>query len=102
MLKVDINLQEEVIYMPCNSFFGSGYERFGGYGGGGMFLMMGFGFLIFLLLIVLAFKLIKHNSHSNFSLSNNSALNILNDRYAKGEIDEEEYTKKKIILNQKN
>ena len=89
-------------------FLGPGYGQFGVYGGGGMFLMMGFGFLIVLALVLLAFKLLKNNSHSNFSLSNsstistNSALNILNDRYAKGEIDDEEYTKRKIILNQKN
>ncbi|MFT5873777.1 MAG: putative membrane protein [Clostridium sp.] len=91
--------------MFCRGFLGSGYGQFGGYGGGGMFLMMGFGFLIFLTLIYLAFKLMKNNSHfplSNDSLSNNSALNILNERYAKGEIDEEEYTKKKMILTQKN
>lgn len=88
--------------MPCGRFLSSGYERFGGYGGGGMFLMMGIGFVIFLVLIFLAFKLMKNNSHSNFSLSNNSALNILNDRYAKGEIDEDEYTKKRTILNQRN
>jgi len=82
--------------MFCNEFIGSGYGM-----GGGMFIMMGFGFLIFLALIFLAFKLMKVNSPSPSS-SNNSALNILNERYAKGEIDEEEYTKKKIILNQKN
>jgi len=92
--------------MPCGRFLGSGFERFGGYGGGGMFLMMGFGFVIFLVLIFLAFKLMKNNPHSHFSLSkdlaNNTALNILNERFVKGEIDEEEYTKKRIILNQKN
>jgi putative membrane protein len=84
--------------MFCRGFSGYGY----GGGGGGMFLMMGFGFLIFLALIFLAFKLIKVNSPSSFSLSSNSALNILNERYAKGEINEEEYTKKKIILSKKN
>jgi len=82
--------------MYCNGFLRSGYGT-----GGGMFLMMGFGFLIFLAFIFLAFKLMKVNSHSSFS-SNNLALDILNERYAKGEINEEEYTKKKTILSRKS
>lgn len=69
--------------MFCREFLGSGYPGyFNGYGGGGeMFLMMGFGLLIFLALIFLALKLMKINSPSQFSLSSNSALNILNERY---------------------
>ena len=83
--------------MFCSGLLGSGYAT-----GGGMFLMMGFRFLIFIALIFLAFKLMKVNSPSPYSLSNNSALDILSERYAKGEINEEEYTKKKIILSKKN
>ena len=83
--------------MFCRGFSGYGYG-----GGGGMFIMMGFGFLIFLALIYLSFKLMKVNSPSLVSSSSNSALSILNERYAKGEINEEEYTKKKIILSKKN
>lgn len=70
--------------------------------GGGMFFMMIFGFLILLALIFIAFKLMKVNLPSNLSSSNDSALNILNERYAKGELNEEEYTKMKIILSKKN
>jgi len=81
--------------MYCNRFLGSGYGT-----GWGMFLMMGFGFLIFLAFVFLVFKLMKVNSPSSFS-SSNLALDILNERYAKGEINEEEYTKKKTILSRK-
>jgi len=85
--------------MFCRGF--SGYGNFGGHGGGGgMFIMMGLGFIIFLVLIFLAFKLMRSNSP--LSLSSNSALNILNERFANGEINEEEYTKRKIILSKKN
>jgi len=42
-----------------------------------------------------------NDPHSHFSLSkdsaNNTALNILNERFVKGEIEEEEYTKKRIL-----
>lgn len=82
--------------MFCNRFLSSGYGL-----GGGMFLMMISGFLIFLVLIFLVFKTMKSNSTSPF-VSENSAINILNERYAKGEIDDEEYTNKKIILSKKN
>ena len=79
--------------MFCRGFSGYGYGNFGGHGGGGgIFIMMGFGFLIFLALIFLVLKLMKSNS----------ALNILNERFANGEINEEEYTKNKIILSKKN
>lgn len=39
-----------------------------------------------------------YNSNNNAHNSNNDALNILNKRYAQGEISEEEYIQKKNIL----
>ena len=80
--------------------FCRGFSNFdsGHFGGGGMFLMMGFGLLIFFALIFLSLKLMKAHSHCNSSVSSNSALNILSERYARGEINDEEYTKKRIIL----
>ena len=93
--------------MFCRGLLGSGFSgHFGGYGGygggGGMLIMMGFGLLIFIGLIILAYKLIKVHSPSPLSLSSNSGLNILNERFAKGEINDEEYFKMKIILSNKN
>ena len=41
----------------------------------------------------------NNNIPHNFSIANNP-LDILNERFAKGEIEEEEYLKKKAILNQ--
>ena len=96
--------------MPCSRLFGygSGYERFDGhFGGGEMFIMMGFGFLVFLALIFIAYKLMKvHNSHHSHlyapnNLADNAAITILNERFAKGEIEEEEYVRRKTILSQK-
>lgn len=85
--------------MPCRGFLNSGnYGHFNGYNGGGMILMMGFGLLIFLTMVFIIFKLVKQTTIPNFSKYNNSALDILNERLAKGEINEEEYNKVKVML----
>ena len=75
--------------MFCRGLLGFVY---GNFGGGGMFILMGFGLLIFLVLIIFVFKNTKANPTSNFSFSNSSALTILNERFAKGE----------MLLNQEN
>lgn len=78
--------------------------KYGMINNGGGFLMM-FGMLLFLVLIGLAiYALIKNiNGTSplaagNYGDGSNSAIDILNSRYARGEIDEEEYSRKKTAL----
>lgn len=84
--------------MFCNGF--GGYGGFGpasSIGYGGMFLAMGFRMLILIALIAFAFKLFK-----NYTNKSNDAMRILNNKFASGEITEEEYLKRKTILSQKN
>ena len=81
--------------MCCNGF--GGYGGFGpasSIGYGGMFLAMGFRMLIFIALIVLAFKLFK-----NYTNKSNDAMKILNEKFASGDITQEEYLKRKSILS---
>lgn len=79
--------------------FGPGRMMNGGrmMGSGWMLLAMGIRIVIFIVLIILAVKLYKKLSHKP-----NSALQILNEKFALGEITEEEYLRKKSILNEKN
>ena len=84
--------------MFCNGF--GGYGGFGpasSIGFGGMFLAMGFRMLIFIALIIFAFKLFK-----NYTNKSNDAMKILNEKFASGDITQEEYMKRKSILSQKN
>jgi putative membrane protein len=83
--------------MICNGF--GGYGGFGpasSIGYEGMFLAMGFRMLIFIVLIVLAVKLFK-----NYTNKSNGAMRILNEKFAGGEISQEEYLSRKTILSQK-
>lgn len=86
--------------MFCRGFGGFGPYGYGAsntFGVGPYFLMMGFRLLIFIGLIILAVKLYK--KHSN---NHNNSIRILDEKFAKGEINEEEYLKRKTILSQKN
>ncbi|HEX9026756.1 MAG TPA: SHOCT domain-containing protein [Clostridium sp.] len=78
--------------MFCNGF--GGYGPAGSIGYGGMFLAMGFRMLIFITLIVVAVKLFK-----NYTNKSNDAIKILNEKFASGDINEEEYLKRKAILS---
>lgn len=80
------------------------------------YLLDGYGFmfwtwlipLFFLLLMGIAVymiyrnnKMSKQSKHSGEGQTNNRALEILDERYAKGEIDEEEYKRMKKNLSEK-
>ncbi|HEY5555994.1 SHOCT domain-containing protein [Acetobacterium sp.] len=72
-----------------------------GYGGGfGGVMMFGL-FLLLVLVIIAVYFIIHHFTSTNAkdgSRSIDNAFAILNERYARGEIDEEEYNRKKAEL----
>lgn len=78
-------------------FGGYGYGTLSSIGLGGMFLAMGFRLLIFIVLIILAIKLFR-----NYTNKSNDPMKILNEKFASGEMSQEEYLKRKAILSQKN
>ena len=73
------------------------YGYYGNYGMpnffGGFFM-----FLIWVLIIVLIIWLVKNYSHIKHGLKDDNAINILKERYAKGEIEKEEFESKKKDL----
>lgn len=87
-----------------NMMGGWGY---GGYGSGGygMLGMMGIGMhLIFWIgIILLAVYLFRRNASQvhNMALGKNTAMDILRERYARGEIDSEEFQSRKRDLESK-
>lgn len=78
-----------------NSMMGFGY----GYGAGwlGMIIMVLFWALVIILIVMLVRGLIGQNKKSSDG-HGNSALDILKERYAKGEINKEEFKAKKKDL----
>ncbi len=73
-----------------------GYGMAGGYGFGGIFMV-----LWWVLIIVGIVMLVKWLSKSaGAEGSGNKALDILKERYARGEIDEQEFKKRKHDLSQ--
>lgn len=67
-----------------------------GYGFDSMLLSLGFKLIIFATLVVVGFKVFKH-----YTDKSNNTMQILDDRFARGEIGEEEYLKKRTILSHK-
>ena len=65
-------------------------------GGGGWMIAFGIGqILLFALLIYAIVKFVKRNEKQP---TNSGAIQLLNERYAKGEIDEAEYMQRKEVL----
>ena len=69
--------------------------------GGGWWWVMGVGWLIFLgLLVVLGYVLIRHQTQTQGRGQRRSAAeDVLADRFARGEIDEAEYRRRRDVLN---
>lgn len=73
-----------------------GVSQYGVAFGPWMIIAMLIKLIIFLAIIFIAYKIIKkYNFHSI------SAMRILDERYAKGEIEEEDYLKRKEVLRRK-
>lgn len=86
--------------MFCGGFGGFGGYGFGpsgSIGSGLIFLAMGFRLLIFIGLIVLAVKLFKGHPKKQ-----SDTMKIIDEKFARGEINEEEYLRRRTILSQKN
>lgn len=65
------------------------------------FLLYALGIIVILALIVTGIYLfVRRNSDSQQESSTNRSLEILQERFAKGEIDEEEYRRRKRVLEE--
>lgn len=83
--------KQEMIYMM----------RYGGYGmmgyGWGWLMMLGTIVLIVLGVVVLV-RYLQRSNHTGIHSVHSNAIDILNEKYAKGEITDEEYRKKKAEI----
>lgn len=76
-------------------------HRFGEYGWGmgyGMGWWWIIGIIIMVIIVWMVVKAINQTNYSNTRLGNKSALDILKERYARGEIDKEEFDERKNNL----
>lgn len=83
--------------MFCGGFGSYGTNSFGPVGFGWMFLSLGIRFIVFAVIILFVYKLFK-----NYTNRPSDIVRILDEKFARGEITEEEYLKRKSILTQKN
>lgn len=87
--------------MFCGRFgyggFGGGFGRgFGGFSSSFLLITMGIRIAILIAVIFIIVKLFK-----KYTNSSNSALKILDEKFASGEISDEEYLKRKNIISGK-
>ncbi len=76
-------------------------HRFGEHGWGmgyGMGWWWIIGIIIMVIIVWMVVKAINQTNYSNTRLGNKSALDILKERYARGEIDKEEFDERKNNL----
>ena len=75
---------------------GYGYGMTGGFGSGGFFMILWW--VLIVVGIVVLVKWLSHPPGTDERSSGNKALDILKERYAHGEIDEQEFKKRKQDL----
>ena len=75
---------------------GYGYGMTGGFGAGGFFMILWW--VLIVIGIVVLVKWLNHPHGTDERGSGNKALDILKERYARGEIDEQEFKKRKQDL----
>lgn len=81
---------------------GPGSYHMMGYSNYGVFWLMFIGILL-LIIFFLVYKLIKNNKQPSAQVkTSNEALNILQKRYAKGELTDEEFEQKRDMLENRN
>lgn len=79
------------------------HSMYGLFGGGSGFMMFGglFWFVLIIIFLYLLFRKVSEDStHKSTPSRKNSALDILDEEYAKGKISEEDYMRKKHNLRQ--
>ena len=78
----------------CGSYYGGGFWGMGILGMGIQLLF----WIVLIALIIYLFRRIDSRVHTQGFTGQDQALNVLNERYARGEIDLEEYQKRKNEL----